>query len=131
MEQTEQTTRQNNTNRAKSLKILGGIVFLSAIIGFGYYLYTRNYESTDDAFIEGHIVQVSPRVAGHTKAVRIEDNQQVIQGQVLMELDEKDFQTKVNSAQASLNVAAALVEQPWTRPMPICGVMKPCWPAAL
>jgi membrane fusion protein (multidrug efflux system) len=109
MEQTEPSIQTRDRSRA--LKILSGIVILSLLAGSGYYLHARNYEKTDDAFIEGHIVQISPRVSGHVKAVHIEDNQQASQGQILVELDEKDFQTRVNSAQASLNVAAAMIEQ--------------------
>jgi membrane fusion protein (multidrug efflux system) len=109
MEQTEQPVQTKD--RTKALKILGVIVALSTLASIGYYMHARHYEKTDDAFIDGHIVQISPRVMGHVKAVHIQENQQVSKDQLLVELDDKDFQTRVNSAQASLNVATAMIEQ--------------------
>ena len=56
------------------------------------------YESTDDAFIEGHVVPISPRVSGHVAKVLVNDNELVEAGQVLVELDPADFQTRVAAA---------------------------------
>lgn len=68
------------------------------IIGIGagllYYRYCSAYVSTDDAFIEGHIIRVSPRVQGTVKKVFVVDNQKVNKGDLLFEIDPQDYQLK-------------------------------------
>ena len=79
------------------------ILSIAAIaVGVTYYLYAMGYESTDDAFIEGHVVPISPRVAGHVAKVHVNDNELVEAGQLLVELDPRDFQTRVAAAEAAL-----------------------------
>jgi len=75
--------------------------------GVTYYLYSLSYESTDDAFLDGHIVAVSPRVAGHVAKVCVDDNQWVNQGELLAELDPSDFEARLAAAEASLSAARA------------------------
>ena len=75
------------------------MLFLLAIGGIGggtaYYFYARGYESTDDAFIAGHVVPISPRVAGHVAEVYVNDNQGVKKGDLLVTLDPNDFETRL------------------------------------
>jgi membrane fusion protein (multidrug efflux system) len=87
------------------------LAVLALILGTGYLLYAMSRESTDDAFIQGHIVSVSARVSGHVDKVNIDDNQQVRQGEVLVELDPRDFQVNVDLKQAALEAAQAATEQ--------------------
>ncbi len=75
--------------------------------GVAYYLYSLRYESTDDAFVEGHVVAVSPRVAGHVAKVCVTDNQWVNQGDLLAELDASDFEARLAAAEATLAAARA------------------------
>jgi membrane fusion protein (multidrug efflux system) len=83
----------------------------AAVVGIGggvaYYLYALSYESTDDAFVEGHVVAVSPRVAGHVVKVYVSDNQWVKEGDLLAELDPRDFEARLAAAEASLAAARA------------------------
>ena len=79
----------------------------AAVLGVRYYLHARLHESTDDAFVEGHVIPVSPRVAGHVLRVHIRDNQQVQGGDLLVELDPRDFEVRLQQARASLRVAEA------------------------
>ena len=65
------------------------------------------YESTDDAFIAGHVVPVSPRVAGHVAKVYVSDNQSVKKGDLLVELDPSDFEARLAAAEAALQAAKA------------------------
>ncbi|MHB2016681.1 MAG: HlyD family secretion protein [Candidatus Xenobia bacterium] len=84
------------------------VVILALIIGFWgipYYEHARMYESTDDAFIDGHVSQVSPQVAGHVEKVLVSDNQWVKKGDVLVELDPRDYQIALAKAQAELKDA--------------------------
>src|SRR3954447_8680252 len=59
------------------------ILLIAAVFGIRYWLYARAHESTDDAFIDGHIVQVSPKVSGYISKVYITDNQEVKEGDLV------------------------------------------------
>jgi membrane fusion protein (multidrug efflux system) len=72
-----------------------------------YYLYAQAHEWTDDAFIEGHIIQVSSRVPGRVLKVHVRDNQDVKAGDLLVEIDPRDFQVRLAQAQAGLEAAEA------------------------
>ncbi len=82
-------------------------VFLIAGLFFGvrYYVYASAHESTDDAFIEGHVIQISPKVTGHISKVYIEENQQVKKGDLLAEIDSRDYDAKLAQARAVLQAA--------------------------
>lgn len=87
---------------------LGALAAVLLIVaGFSYYRYASGYESTDDAFIEGHISQLSPKISGHVLAVHVNDNEQVKAGNLLIEIDPRDFQVKVDQARAALATASA------------------------
>lgn len=83
----------------------GGIVVAAVVVGLLYYLHTRDWEETDDAFIQADVTQVSPRVAGHVLSVYVTDNQDVKQGDKLVDLDPADFQARVDEAQAAVVAA--------------------------
>ncbi len=87
--------------------LLGVAAIVAIGGGVSYYLYALSYESTDDAFIDGHIVAVSPRVAGHVAKVFVTDNQWVNQGDLLAELDPRDFEARLAAAEAALSAARA------------------------
>lgn len=95
----------------KPFIILGIILVLAAIGGLLYYLHARNYQSTDDAFIDGDVVQVSPKVAGNVVAVHFTDNAVVEKGALLIEIDPRPFQVALEKAQAQLGQAKAQVTQ--------------------
>ncbi|HTO68302.1 MAG TPA: HlyD family secretion protein [Myxococcota bacterium] len=90
-----------------NLRVIGGIVAAAVAIGvFAYwFLEIRGRETTDDAFIEGHLVFLSPRVAGQVQEVLVEENQHVKAGQVLVRLDPADFEARVAHAKADLEAA--------------------------
>jgi membrane fusion protein (multidrug efflux system) len=82
-------------------------VFLIAGLFFGlrYYVYASAHESTDDAFIEGHVIQISPKVTGHISKVYILENQQVKKGDLLAEIDSRDYDAQLAQARAVLQAA--------------------------
>jgi membrane fusion protein (multidrug efflux system) len=87
---------------------MGVLVLLAAVaVGAYYYWRSRGYESTDDAYIQGHPVSVSARVSGNSVAVHVQDNQHVPQGQLLVEVDPRDYEIGLARAQAALQVAQA------------------------
>jgi membrane fusion protein, multidrug efflux system len=73
--------------------------------GLGYYLRARAYETTDDAFIDGSVVQISPKVGGYATKVAVNDNQHVKKGDLLVEIDSRDYENRVLQARAQLQAA--------------------------
>jgi membrane fusion protein (multidrug efflux system) len=92
------------------------IVLLAALLfGIRYWAYARSHESTDDAFIDGHIVQISPKVSGYVLKVYVNDNQNVKAGDLIAELDTRDLQAKVDQAKAALNAGQSQEKQAQTQ----------------
>jgi membrane fusion protein (multidrug efflux system) len=87
--------------------LVGAAAVAATAAGIAYYVHSLSFESTDDAFIDGHVVPVSSRVPGHVAKVCVEDNQLVKAGDVLAELDPSDFETRVAAAEAALQAAKA------------------------
>jgi membrane fusion protein (multidrug efflux system) len=77
------------------------------LAGFGWWLYARQFEETDDAQIDGDISAVSPRVPGTVTAVHVIDNQEVKQGDLMVELDPTDLEVAVAQARAAVAQAEA------------------------
>jgi membrane fusion protein (multidrug efflux system) len=63
--------------------------------------------STDDAYVNGHVTFVAPRVSGQLVRVLVDDNNRVRKGTLLVQLDKEPYQVKVDIAQAALTVAQA------------------------
>jgi membrane fusion protein (multidrug efflux system) len=80
-----------------------GLAF-AAVAGFSWWLHARHFESTDDAQIDGHINVVSSRISGTVLYVnpRVENNQYVEAGALLLELDSNDYQAALEHAKSDL-----------------------------
>src|SRR5580658_2032796 len=83
------------SGKRKPLTILTLLIIAGAIAGSVAWFITRNYESTDDAFIDGHVIDVSPRISAQVTDVYIDDNQEVKQGDLLVKIDPSSFQVAV------------------------------------
>jgi membrane fusion protein, multidrug efflux system len=95
--------------RRRMMLAFGAVAAVAALIFGGRYLaHAMAHESTDDAFIDGHIVAMSPKVASNVLRVHIDDNAQVKAGDLLVELDPRDFESRL--AQARANLAAAVAQ---------------------
>ena len=84
------------------------LIALGVIIVGGSFLawrYLSARESTDDAQVTGHVSPVAARVAGTVTAIRVADNQAVKAGDVLVEIDPRDYQLAVEKAEADLAAA--------------------------
>src|ERR1700722_1378174 len=80
------------------LAVLAGAA-VGAVQLWGYF---DSYESTDDAQIEGHLNGISSRISGTVTAVHFENNQTVAAGEVLVELDPRDYRVSLEQANASI-----------------------------
>ena len=93
--------------KGKLLRFAVPIVLLLAGVGFYFWWHGRNRESTDDAQVDGHIAPISARVSGSVVDVLVDNNVEVKAGQVLVRLDPRDYQARVDQAEAALSVAEA------------------------
>ena len=92
--------------------ILLGTLASALVLWYGlrYLVESLTHESTDDAFLEAHIVSIAPKVAGHIASVRVVDNQVVEAGQLLAEIDPRDLQVQLERKRAAVVAAKANVE---------------------
>jgi len=94
---------KQTTSNIRTRLILGGVVLLAVFLGL--FLYFHNRETTDDAQVDGHITPISAKVYGRVGKVLVKDNQQVKAGDVLVQLEEGDYQAAVDQAKAQLALA--------------------------
>jgi membrane fusion protein (multidrug efflux system) len=100
------------TRRRRRFFIIGGAaIVILAVAGTLYWLYARQFESTDDAFIDGDIVQISPKISAYVARVAVSGNQYVHKGDLLVELNPSDYEVKLQQAQAQLQVAQSQYNQ--------------------
>jgi membrane fusion protein (multidrug efflux system) len=83
------------------------MVLAAAAYGVWAWLDSRHRVSTEDAYVEGSIVAVSARVPGPVARVHVRDNEDVRAGQLLVEIDPRDYQIRVDQARAAVAMAAA------------------------
>lgn len=101
--------------RRKALVLLPLLVAVAGAAGASAYFSGLGRETTDDAQIEGHVAYVAPHVAGQVKRVLVKDNQHVKAGDVLVELDDRDFKVRLASARADLAAAQAALHSSRTQ----------------
>jgi membrane fusion protein, multidrug efflux system len=99
-----QTTdgRRARKRRIISFALMAAVLLL-AIGGSYYYAYTQSFESTDDAFIEGNVTDLAPKIAGRVDRVFIDDNQRVSQGDLLVVIDPRDYDAALRQKEANLD----------------------------
>jgi membrane fusion protein (multidrug efflux system) len=92
-----------NNRRGLLLRLLLVVIVLAAIAWTAwYFIVGRWYESTDDAYINGNIVQITPRIAGTVVSITADDGDMVQQGEVLVKLDRSDADVGLQRAAANL-----------------------------
>lgn len=116
----KQEKKQNkHAHKIKKRIIVPVLTFAILALG-GIYalLHAHYYQSTDDAFVEGHIISVAPRVSGPVVKLLIKDNQEVKKGDLLLEIDPNDYivaleqkEAKLEEAKASLNVSDKNIQE--------------------
>lgn len=99
--------KPNGGNGPSPLFIWLGAVALAVLLYFGlnYFAATLTTETTDDAFIAGHIVSMAPRISGQVSAVYVVDNELVRSNQLLVEIDPSDYEATLGQKQAARDSA--------------------------
>src|SRR5215472_4132483 len=88
--------------------IVGALVLVIAcVFGIPSIRHAFNTVSTDDAYVNGHVTLVAPRVGGQIVRVLVDDNNRVHKGQLLAELDKEPYQVAVSEKQAAVDTANA------------------------
>lgn len=112
---TENSAQKQQSSSNKPFVIITALVaavVVSALLYSHYY----NRVTTDDAQIDGHFVTVSPKVYGTIEKVFITDNQVVHAGDLIVKIDDRDYQAKVDQASATVDQAAAVLSIARTAP---------------
>lgn len=104
---------QHNTEKKKNKAFIFatmtiiGIVLLCSGYWFGY---ARYFESTDNAYLQGDITTIRPKVSGYIIQSYVNDNQKVKKGDLLVELDARDYVTALEQAKAHLAVSKSSID---------------------
>ncbi|AII51734.1 hypothetical protein N008_07030 [Hymenobacter sp. APR13] len=91
------------------LIIVALVLLVGGYFGWQRYQFGLSHEETDDAQVEGDVYPILPRIGGPVVEVKVQDNQAVKKGDVLVTLDPADYQQRVNAAEAALAAARANV----------------------
>jgi membrane fusion protein (multidrug efflux system) len=115
VDESTETIQPPSRRRGVMIVVLVIVVLAAA----GVWWHSTFTENTDDAQINGHLIQISSRIAGQVAKVYVDENQVVKAGDLIAELDPKDYQVAVENAEAALasaraNAAAANVYVPIT-----------------
>jgi membrane fusion protein (multidrug efflux system) len=87
--------------------VLAGFGALALGAGAFYWAHSAAHESTDDAAIEAHVLPISSKVSGQVLEVAVDDNRHVEKGDLLVRIDPRDYQVKLDQARAELAAARA------------------------
>ncbi len=93
--------------KRRSLLVVGGIAAVVILGVLAYLLLNRGKEGTDDAQIDADVVPLAPRVAGQVAAVAVVENQPVKKGDLVLQLDDRDYQARLAQASAEVESARA------------------------
>mgnify|MGYP003385613311 CR=1 FL=1 len=92
----------------KKQKIIG-IVLIVILLGYGlFHAMNSGREYTDNASIDAHVIPISSRISGYITKLNIKDNQQVKKGDVLIEIDPRDYQLRLDAQRALVASAEVL-----------------------
>ena len=105
----EDTQTEVKTPKVKKRFLVPTIIVIAAIAGYAGIINAGKWESTEDAYVETHPVQVAPKVSGQVVKMYVTDNQQVKEGDLVAEIDPVDYSTKL--AQTSAAYESALLKQ--------------------
>ncbi|MCA0326289.1 MAG: efflux RND transporter periplasmic adaptor subunit [Proteobacteria bacterium] len=95
--------RAGNPRRKRALSILAGVLLLAGV-GWGVYdvLVLSHFEETDNAYVQGNLIQITPQVGGTVTAIYADETEPVRAGQPLVKLDPADARVALAQAEAAL-----------------------------
>ena len=111
---TEQSSAKAPAKPANLLRraiVVLAVVIVAVGIGCYYALFVRNHATTDDAYVNGNLVRLTPQIAGTVVAIDTDETQYVHRGQVLIELDQRDARIALAQAKANLGETVREVAQ--------------------
>ena len=100
------TPAPNNSRKKWLLRVTVLVVVLGAAYGIYDWMVNSHYEETDNAYVQGNMVQIAPQTAGTVQSIMADDTDYVKEGQILVRLDPAD--AKVAFEQAKANLAQAV-----------------------
>jgi membrane fusion protein (multidrug efflux system) len=107
-EKTEDGPKKEKKKITGKKWVLIAVVGLAFILGALYFIYDQyTYENTDDAYVGSNSTQLSPMVSGVVTNVFVDENQEVKAGQILARINEKDYQTALQTAEGHLGAVQA------------------------
>jgi membrane fusion protein (multidrug efflux system) len=96
-----------NSRKRTAIFFFLAVLAATVVSGFAYWKYRQTHIATDDAFVEGRIHLVSPRVQGTVVEVRVRDNQPVKVGEELLVIDPEPFAVRESGAESGVSAGAA------------------------
>lgn len=101
-----ENTPKEKGNPLKRVILIGIVV--AVLLGVGLYMFlTRNHVSTDDAYTTGRKISIAPHVSGFVEKLLVDDNQFVHKGDLLVQLDGRDYLATLHRAEAAVQQAQA------------------------
>ncbi|WP_211450966.1 HlyD family efflux transporter periplasmic adaptor subunit [Collimonas antrihumi] len=92
----------NGKRRTLLIGVTIALIIILIAYGIWWFIYARHYEGTDDAYVGGNVVQLTPQVGGTVLAINADDTELVQAGKPLVELDQADAKVALASAEAQL-----------------------------
>ncbi len=108
MSETEQI-KEDEHKKIKKRKFIIPIIIIAAFFTGLYLFYESHFQSTDDAYVEADIIQVTPKVSGHIVESYVKDNMHVKEGDLVAKIDDEMYRSKYEQAKA--NYERALFNQ--------------------
>ena len=106
------TIPTSKKTRKKALGIFFFLLILMAILaGLYWFYFIKDYQTTEDAYVSGNQVMISSQIAGNVRQINVENMDFVHAGDVLLELDDTDYQLSFNQAQNTLASAVRQISQ--------------------
>ncbi|MBN2284690.1 MAG: HlyD family secretion protein [Deltaproteobacteria bacterium] len=108
------SSNQNNTNNQRkkfAFLLLGGIALIGIMTVFLYRHYQETHISTDDAYVTGRLHVIAAKVPGTVSSVAVDDNRFVEKGDLLLTIDESDYELSVRRAEANLRAEQSKMDE--------------------
>src|SRR4028118_761538 len=106
-ETTEPAKETENPRSRVPIYVVTGIILLTTVIGTAWWLYARQFVTTDDAIVEGFVSVISPKISAHVSRIHVKENQLVKKGDLLVEFEANEQEAKLEQARARLQTAFA------------------------